>query len=101
MLNEFIRQSSELYADDEFKSADNVKACSNCKWHEDFSGACCNGDSEYRADFTNNDFVKGHQKTGVFTLYKPCFDEMEKGNKKAGLEYFLGELAKEGIENDE
>lgn len=54
-----------------------------------------------RYDVSKNDFVKGHQKTGVFTLYKPCFDEMEKGNKKAGLEYFLGELAKEGIENDE
>ena len=34
-----------------------VKACSNCRWHENFSGACCNGDSEYRADFTDNDFV--------------------------------------------
>lgn len=57
VLNEFIRQSSELYADDEFKSAGSVKACSNCKWHEDFTGACCNGDSEYRADFTGSDFV--------------------------------------------
>lgn len=34
-----------------------VERCSNCKWHEDFSGACCNGDSEYRADFTDSDFV--------------------------------------------
>lgn len=31
--------------------------CGNCKWHEDFLGACCNGDSEYRADFTGSDFV--------------------------------------------
>ena len=31
--------------------------CGNCKWHEDFTGACCNGDSEYRADFTGSDFV--------------------------------------------
>ena len=34
-----------------------VKRCSNCKWHEDFTGACCNGDSDYRADFTDSDFV--------------------------------------------
>ena len=27
------------------------------KWHEDFSGACCNGDSGYRVDFTGSDFV--------------------------------------------
>lgn len=32
------------------------KQCNTCKWHDDFVGACCNGDSEYRADFTNMDF---------------------------------------------
>lgn len=29
--------------------------CGNCKWHDDFSWACCNGDSPYCADFTDND----------------------------------------------
>ena len=33
------------------------KTCNSCSWHEDFTGACCNGDSKYRADFTSNDFV--------------------------------------------
>ena len=31
--------------------------CSTCRWHEDFSGACGGGDSEYRADFTGSNFV--------------------------------------------
>ena len=57
VLNEFIRQSSGLYVDDDLNSIDSEKQCSSCKWHEDYSGACCNGDSEYRADFTNSDFV--------------------------------------------
>lgn len=26
--------------------------CGSCKWHDEFSGACCNGDSDFRADFT-------------------------------------------------
>ncbi|MDR0979489.1 MAG: hypothetical protein LBL91_06220 [Lachnospiraceae bacterium] len=29
--------------------------CGNCKWHENFSGACGNGNSEHVADFTDND----------------------------------------------
>ena len=28
------------------------KRCATCRWYEDFQGVCCNGDSEYRADFT-------------------------------------------------
>jgi hypothetical protein len=31
------------------------KSCKTCKWHDDFSWACFNGDSENRADFTSND----------------------------------------------
>lgn len=27
------------------------KYCSTCRWYELFSGVCCNGHSEYRADF--------------------------------------------------
>ena len=29
----------------------NKKYCCTCKWYAEFEGVCCNGDSEYRADF--------------------------------------------------
>ncbi len=32
------------------------RKCENCKWYAEFEGVCCNGDSEYRADFTDKDF---------------------------------------------
>lgn len=44
----------ELLAYANRKTAD--KRCENCKWHEDFSGVCFNGESEHRADFTAYDF---------------------------------------------
>ena len=28
------------------------KRCSTCRWYASFEGVCCNGDSEWRADFT-------------------------------------------------
>lgn len=28
------------------------RSCSTCRWYAEFEGVCCNGDSEYRADFT-------------------------------------------------
>ena len=28
--------------------------CRNCKWHDNFSWVCLNGDSEYAADFTDD-----------------------------------------------
>lgn len=28
-----------------------MKTCKTCKWYEPFCGVCCNGGSEYRADF--------------------------------------------------
>ncbi len=31
------------------------RKCGNCRWHEDFTGACFNGDSPYRADFTGDE----------------------------------------------
>ena len=34
---------------------DKEKYCEICKWHVDFSWVCFNGESEKRADFTNND----------------------------------------------
>lgn len=30
--------------------------CGNCKWHEDFCGACGNAYSDFCADFTDDDF---------------------------------------------
>lgn len=43
--------------EDEFqkiiKKVKNDIDCKDCKWHDEFSWACCNGDSEYRADFVN------------------------------------------------
>lgn len=33
-----------------------TKCCATCKWYEDFQGVCCNGDSKYRADFTDSNF---------------------------------------------
>lgn len=36
-------------------SPKDAKVCGTCNWHEDFSGACCNGNSEYRGDFTSED----------------------------------------------
>jgi hypothetical protein len=35
----------------------NNKCCRTCKYHDDFTWACFNGDSIHRADFTNDDFV--------------------------------------------
>lgn len=29
------------------------KCCGTCNWHDEWTGACCNGDSDYRADFTD------------------------------------------------
>lgn len=33
------------------------KSCETCKWHDEFTWACFNGDSEKRADFTDNEDV--------------------------------------------
>ena len=29
--------------------------CSTCRWYASFEGVCCNGDSEWRGDFRDND----------------------------------------------
>lgn len=34
-----------------------MKKCKTCKWFATAEGVCCNGDSEYRADFVDYDFV--------------------------------------------
>lgn len=28
-----------------------MNTCKTCRWYAAFEGACCNGDSEHRADF--------------------------------------------------
>lgn len=33
------------------------RKCKNCSTHDDFTGACFNGNSEHRADFTSGEFV--------------------------------------------
>lgn len=32
-----------------------TRNCGNCQWHDGSTGACCNGDSRYCADFTDDD----------------------------------------------
>lgn len=32
-----------------------TKCCATCRWYEDYQGVCCNGDSEWRGDFRDND----------------------------------------------
>lgn len=31
-----------------------MKVCDTCKWYESYCGVCCNGESEHRADFMDN-----------------------------------------------
>lgn len=33
------------------------RKCKNCSTHDNFTGACFNGESQYRADFTSGEFV--------------------------------------------
>lgn len=32
-----------------------TKCCATCDWYAEFEGVCCNGDSEWRGDFRDND----------------------------------------------
>lgn len=34
---------------------ENERICLNCKFYDEFTGACCNGSSENVADFMNED----------------------------------------------
>lgn len=34
--------------------------CATCAWYDGFSGACCNGDSDYAADFRMKDDKCSH-----------------------------------------
>ena len=46
-----------------------IKCCATCDWYEDLNGVCCNGDSEYRADFMNPEDSCG------------CWEEKEEGHE--------------------
>ena len=37
-----------------------TKTCGTCCWYASFEGVCCNGDSEWRGDFRDNDQVCEH-----------------------------------------
>ncbi len=44
-------------------SESDVRKCENCKYHDDFTWVCFNGNSENRANFTDNcDFCKEWEK---------------------------------------
>ncbi len=47
------------------------RCCENCKWHDNFSGVCCNGESEHKVNFTDND------------LCCDCWEEAKKRKEKA------------------
>ena len=32
-----------------------TKCCAPCRWYAEFEGVCCNGDSEWRGDFRDDD----------------------------------------------
>lgn len=39
--------------EDRFKENEKINDCSDCKYHDDFSWVCFNGDSPHRGDFVN------------------------------------------------
>lgn len=49
--------SSFLEVFDQLKAAQEQKRCGSCRWHHDFIGACMNGSSPNRADFTDDEDV--------------------------------------------
>ena len=32
-----------------------TKCCATCRWYAEFEGVCCNGDSEWRGGFRDDD----------------------------------------------
>lgn len=48
----------------------NIKSCQNCRFHEEFTGACFNADSPYCADFTDSENVcEGWEKNEETTTF--------------------------------
>lgn len=39
----------------DYTPKDESRICETCRWHDNFSGVCFNGESPNRADFTNPD----------------------------------------------
>lgn len=56
-----------------------AKRCGNCKYWDDFTGVCWNGDSDERADFTDCEFVcKWHK-------FKEMMDSGNKYSHRRGV----------------
>ena len=46
------------------------KECSTCAWHDGYTWVCFNGNSEYRADFTDPEIPALHGKKGKSKMKK-------------------------------
>ena len=63
----------------------NLKKCKTCKWWEPFSGVCCNGDSEHRADFTDrNDSCECWERH----LHERCGGTLEAREYNGVIEHY-------------
>ena len=58
-----------------------MKTCETCNWHDNFSGACCCGDSEMCADFTDKDY-----SCRWWEKKKVAVDERSRKNERGGTE---------------
>ncbi len=46
----------EIFSDATYNWTEKKKYCKNCHHYAESEGVCCNGESEYRADFTDEYF---------------------------------------------
>ena len=46
------------------------KKCRFCDWYEPYAGVCCNGESEFRADFVDDD-----RSCAGWKLWKGALDD--------------------------
>lgn len=58
-----------------------VGTCSGCKWHDDFSWVCFNGDSENRADFVNCG-CEMYESLGNSKIYESEDEDERQGERK-------------------
>lgn len=58
------------------------KACETCKWYETYTGACCNGDSDYCADYVSS--MNSCEKWEGDTMEKGRLAECHYGQDRAG-----------------
>lgn len=45
----------ELECDPKTNNWGKLPSCGSCRWYDRYSGVCCNGDSEHRADFMDGE----------------------------------------------